>query len=459
VNMQYFRENLWFDYDALDMFDWEGENWVVVKSRVPQDVLDQIEEQFAFDPIPSFCNASALRFLRNFSAVDLDRRDLIDSAELYRNLAIRAHSVIIVDALTIGGATKYCLQLADEIASQSGERVEILVTNQNYRSVRDFLGEHRNHRLLHFHSFHEAVERSWKKSFLLALYLNSKISSNLIFCNSETGFQTLRNHGRSLSETKSIFSLIFSESPTELGVSYSSRFLLDAVSAGDIVTDNENYVNHVKPRLPSDFWLKLKVLPAMVVLSKAKKSSSELRELRRAANLPITLLWFGRLELLKNFQALLDLCRLRPDIIVIAYGPNELEGVYRYPANIEFRGSVNSVHEIDLDEFDAFLFTSKFEGMPNVVLEMAEMEIPIIAASVGGITETFGTESIFLYGNGISAQETAHRISQALDDLLSLNVTQLGERVKKARELLMAKHSQSIFKDRVAEIFLKRGEV
>ena len=457
LNVKDFKDNYLHDYDAHDIFDWNGDSWVIVKSRLSKNVIDQIKEQFAFDPTPSFSNVSSLPFLRNFSAVDLDRRDLIDSADLYKHLEIDAHTVFVLDSLRIGGAEKYCLQLANELACLTQKRIELLVTNQNYWPARHFLDQYGEHALLHVYSFFDSVERSWKKDFLLAQYLNAKKATNIIFCNSETGFQTIKHHGRSLAETKSLFSLIFSESPVALGVSYSSRFLLDAVTAGTVVTDNQNYVNQVLPRLPSHFASKMKVLPAMVASGITNTSSKKLRGVRRAANLPATLVWFGRLEILKDLHSLISFCHLRPEVLVVAYGPIEFTSDVQLPKNLQLRGTVNSIENIDLDEFDAFLFTSKFEGMPNVVLEMAEREIPIIAASVGGIVETFGTESIFLYSNADDSSETARRISLTLNDLQSLNDSQIADRVKRAREILMIKHSHSHYKDRVVEIFLKSG--
>jgi glycosyltransferase involved in cell wall biosynthesis len=201
----------------------------------------------------------------------------------------------------------------------------------------------------------------------------------------------------------------------------------------------------------------MKVLPAMVASGITNTSSKKLRGVRRAANLPATLVWFGRLEILKDLHSLISFCHLRPEVLVVAYGPIEFTSDVQLPKNLQLRGTVNSIENIDLDEFDAFLFTSKFEGMPNVVLEMAEREIPIIAASVGGIVETFGTESIFLYSNADDSSETARRISLTLNDLQSLNDSQIADRVKRAREILMIKHSHSHYKDRVVEIFLKSG--
>ncbi|WP_164137454.1 glycosyltransferase [Stenotrophomonas maltophilia] len=54
---------------------------------------------------------------------------------------------------------------------------------------------------------------------------------------------------------------------------------------------------------------------------------------------------------------------------------------------IRYRGGFSSFSELPLGEYDAFLYTSSFDGLPNILLEMAGAGLPIIAPDVGGISE------------------------------------------------------------------------
>ena len=55
--------------------------------------------------------------------------------------------------------------------------------------------------------------------------------------------------------------------------------------------------------------------------------------------------------------------------------------------NLVWRGPYDSFDLLDTEAYDAFLYTSWFDGMPNVVLEAAAAGLPVIAPDVGGISE------------------------------------------------------------------------
>ena len=42
-----------------------------------------------------------------------------------------------------------------------------------------------------------------------------------------------------------------------------------------------------------------------------------------------------------------------------------------------------------MQEFDALLLTSEFEGLPNVLIEAQGFGVPVLATNAGGASETF----------------------------------------------------------------------
>jgi glycosyltransferase involved in cell wall biosynthesis len=60
------------------------------------------------------------------------------------------------------------------------------------------------------------------------------------------------------------------------------------------------------------------------------------------------------------------------------------------PSNVTYCGGFSSPDELPLGEVMAFLYTSRFDGMPNVVLEVGARGVPIVCPRVGGIGDFLG---------------------------------------------------------------------
>ena len=55
--------------------------------------------------------------------------------------------------------------------------------------------------------------------------------------------------------------------------------------------------------------------------------------------------------------------------------------------NIEFKGAYGGFNRLPIKEYGAFLYTSLWDGIPNVLLEAAAAGLPLVASGVGGIHE------------------------------------------------------------------------
>jgi glycosyltransferase involved in cell wall biosynthesis len=149
---------------------------------------------------------------------------------------------------------------------------------------------------------------------------------------------------------------------------------------------------------------------------------------------------------------------LNSNVLVDVYGPLDLYEQYVFPPNLDLKGAVRDLYEIELSNYDVFLFTSKFEGMPNSVLEAANVGIPIIAADVGGIKETFGTEAIYFYENASTTKLTALNISKAFQEYLEQDESAVVRRVVRAKQMLIDKHGADTFRSHVRNIFFDNEE-
>lgn len=115
-----------------------------------------------------------------------------------------------------------------------------------------------------------------------------------------------------------------------------------------------------------------------------------------AAHGRLQVLWAGRLDAEKRVDLFLDVVRSCPFADFRVFGQVVLEQGTDLPVlpNLSYEGPFSSPLEwIDRFDFDAFLFTSRWEGMPNILLEVGALAIPIIAPTVGGVAELITAET------------------------------------------------------------------
>ena len=112
---------------------------------------------------------------------------------------------------------------------------------------------------------------------------------------------------------------------------------------------------------------------------------------KHAPQTPLRILWAGRLASEKQPELLAPIARQLEGIATIdVYG--SIEHGYHHiadslPANASYKGSFDGIESLNLNNYDALLYTSLFDGMPNILLEVAQAKLPIIASNVGGISE------------------------------------------------------------------------
>ncbi len=120
-------------------------------------------------------------------------------------------------------------------------------------------------------------------------------------------------------------------------------------------------------------------------------------ERRRETGLPLRALWAGRFDRQKRFDLVVAIARLLPDLEICAWGKPVLKDIDLdlddLPPNIRLMGVYDGFDQLPLDDVDFLLYTSGWDGIPNVVLEGAQSGLPIVASAVGGVPEVVTPET------------------------------------------------------------------
>ena len=146
----------------------------------------------------------------------------------------------------------------------------------------------------------------------------------------------------------------------------------------------------------------------------------QLQEGASAAERP-QILWAGRLDDEKRVDLFLDVVRHCTFADFYVFGQVVLGDEAALPqlANLRYEGPFSSPTEwVVRHDFDAFLFTSRWEGMPNVLIEAGAMGIPIIAPTVGGVRDLVRKETGYPLPERPSVADYEHAIRQLMGDPL-----------------------------------------
>lgn len=110
---------------------------------------------------------------------------------------------------------------------------------------------------------------------------------------------------------------------------------------------------------------------------------------RRGAVGPRRVLWASRLDREKQPTLVFDIARRMPEVEFHMFGRPVLGDVQlpAPPPNVVLRGGFDGWNSIPAERFDCFLFTSLWEGMPNIILEAMGSGLPVIASRVGAVQE------------------------------------------------------------------------
>lgn len=188
-----------------------------------------------------------------------------------------------------------------------------------------------------------------------------------------------------------------------------------------IVSDNESVLRYDEESLA--MWReKRHFLPA---LQPGRIALEQLSRIPRRTRLT-RILWAARLDIEKRPTLLPAIARLlqerMPAACIEVYGAAVLSTFsvdqWHSVPNLIYRGVFDSFDEIQIGEYDVFLYTSFFDGMPNVVLEAIATGLPVIAPDVGAIHEMIvdGVTGI-LIPNDIDDESMARAYLAALQRL------------------------------------------
>ncbi|MGI5898075.1 MAG: glycosyltransferase [Candidatus Dojkabacteria bacterium] len=106
------------------------------------------------------------------------------------------------------------------------------------------------------------------------------------------------------------------------------------------------------------------------------------------------ILWASRLDEEKHPEILIEIANKCRDLPVCFYvygqpvlSKFDIQDFNQYP-NIKYMGGFSKgLNNLETKDYNLFLYTSEYDGMPNVILEAVSIGLPVLSSNVGGIQE------------------------------------------------------------------------
>lgn len=452
--------------DRVDNTHWKRFTWggrpVAVRIRVPvkSTLIAQIKAQARHDPAILAVGVSALSTLRQLDGPDLLDRCGLDIRSIFEAITERPDVIVIIPRLGQGEAEKFAADLVGALSALRHKKILVIVTDDTAET--DLGWES----LTSLASLSEAQVVFWrdvcgpssKSPMYFARLLNVLRPSKIVVINSRVGLEAVAGFGRGLSQYSKLYCVYFSLGVEGVFTPVAARFPYRTTPFAFGLSDNDETATKLRqlwgglpgpgigvlpPRLqptePSLFSDRLVVRKA-----RAEKSDRILRWL-----------WVSRVEAIKGTAVLAELARMRPTDQFEVFGSIEggLKETELMLSNINYRGVISDLSTADFKDYDGFVFTSLFESMPNIVLEMSQHAIPMVLADVGGLRETFDEMSVLFVKHTQDTDSTAKAFSSALSCVAKLSPSEMSVMVEAAHDQALVRHGPDVYLRHVTDIF------
>lgn len=443
-------------------FTWRGIS-VAVQIATPfkKSLMKQIHSQGRHDPAVLASGALAIEKLRQFNGVDLLDRDGVNVNRIFGEIGTHSKNILIIPFLCVGGAEKYASDLVDGLHMLGQGQTMVVVTESTAQEAHgwedlNILAPLRNAKIIFWR---DICGPGHSNPSALARLLNVLRPEQLFVINSRLGLDVIARFGRGISQFSKIYCAYFSLGVLGLGVPYGTRYPRRTQLFSTSITDNSAMADSLR-RLWDGRVIELQ--PRVEVAAKPifqmrlqtrLRSFSQRRGQRRWV-------WISRVEAFKGTAVLAEIAKILKDDCFDIYGPvhGTLLDLGLTSPNIKYCGILPDVLTANFAEYDGFLFTSLFEGLPNIVLEMSQQAIPMILADVGGLRGTFDDTSVKFVKHSESVDESGFNFSNALNIVAALSSDELSNMLEAAYDKVMHKHAPEVHIEKISQIFGIRKE-
>ena len=289
---------------------------------------------------------------------------------------------------------------------------------------------------LNFAAFADKLNQH-KKTELLARVLLQTSAQSIHNINSELGWGVYKKYGTQLNAmNKRLFGSVFYEDEIEPDIyfGYAPKYLGETYRyLSGVFCDTQWYPQVQREITGLENLIQTVYFPFLENLKPYKAAADK-----------APILWASRIAKQKRPELLCRLAKAMPDQEFHVYGESdrackrELKELQELP-NVKYLGKFNSFEQIaGRQPYAAFLYTSQYDGLPNVLIEAISNGLPVISYKVGGISELIHNDTLLTDED--SFEDNLKKIKNILN-----NKALLKNSWKHSRDILEVRHNWNSF--------------
>ena len=366
----------------------------------------------------------------------------------------RARVLLVVRRPRWGGGRRMEGHIAHALASEvAPEEIVVIYSDESGTSPANRFPD--GVRQIDFAAHIADLEPEWQEHTLVML-LRSFHADSIVNINSGILHRAMRAYSNGLATTERLFPIFFCNEQSQIGTWYgwpSSQFYRVFNRVTNVITDS----NYLAQWFDDTYQLdarsreKIRVLhtPVDPTLPVAAPNPSS-----RPFDRP-TVFWAGRWDRQKKIDLVLEIARRMPDVEFRMWGEPVLQRrtLERPPGNVKLEGRYTAFTDLNLSEADAWLYTSAWDGVPTLLLEVAMTGVPIGGSLVGGTGEVLSEADAWPIAEIDDAGEYVEAIREVLADRPAARGRALA-----LRERLLRERSARSFAEQVTGLLLADGE-
>ena len=319
-------------------------------------------------------------------------------AEVRRRIPHRSYaSIMCIPWMRMGGADLVAAETANSLLRlRPDERLLILRCDESEFDRGDWLP--RGATIVDISDIRNALAPREAQSLLRAVFCGLE-PRRILNVNSRLCWETFRRYGSRLSPGTSLYAYLFCWDllPDGQKVGYPAEFFAETCyDLTAVFTDTEFLKNELSREYALPSQLRDRIVPLRMPARAALRTPSVARVSLDSGRERNVVFWAGRLDEQKRFDLVQEVAALLPEVTFHCWGKNVMDAgpdLSRSPQNIVMHDPFVEFDELPIDQADAWLFTSAWEGMPNLLLEVGIRGFPVVASAVGGVPELLSQET------------------------------------------------------------------
>lgn len=287
--------------------------------------------------------------------------------------------------------------------------------------------------------------------------LRPKVTHNI---NSEVAWNLYLSKGERLAKITKLFASIFAFQFSPDGkskIGYAAYFLQPGIRhLTGLLSDNKRFINDASDEyhLSNADSAKMHAIYNPVRVDRSRlfpDVHARIAEIsKRQSSRRLKVLWAGRLDEEKRIDLLFELIEQCDFADFDIYGDRVMtrDSVLPQFSNAEYKGAFSTPEELaDNAIYDTFIFTSRWEGLPNILLEVGALAIPVIAPTVGGVGELITDETGYPLPERPAVADYLEALRKIQADPVAASI-----KAKNLLALIEGRHSWSAFEEAAQQI-------